>query len=32
MEKPNLMYINQLAREDKNIKAELIAVIKLEFP
>tara|TARA_R110000822_G_scaffold25117_3_gene76134 strand:+ start:207 stop:527 length:321 start_codon:yes stop_codon:yes gene_type:complete len=32
MEKPNISYINQLAREDKNIKAELIAVIKLEFP
>jgi HPt (histidine-containing phosphotransfer) domain-containing protein len=32
MEKPNLRYINQLAREDKDIKVELITVIKLEFP
>jgi hypothetical protein len=32
MEKPKLSYTNQLARGDKEIKAELIAVIKLEFP
>jgi len=32
MEKPNLEYINQLSRGDKSIKAELIEVIKIEFP
>jgi len=32
MEKPNLEYINQLARGNKNIEKELITVIKLEFP
>ncbi|MDX6746018.1 Hpt domain-containing protein [Polaribacter sp. PL03] len=32
MEKPNLEYINQLARGDDSIKNELIDVIKTEFP
>jgi HPt (histidine-containing phosphotransfer) domain-containing protein len=32
MEQPNLEYVNQLARGDKAIKAELIDVIKTEFP
>ncbi|MEO9570027.1 MAG: Hpt domain-containing protein [Polaribacter sp.] len=32
MEKPNLEYINQLARGDESIKNELIEVIKTEFP
>ena len=32
MEKPNLDYINQLARGDESIKNELIEVIKTEFP
>ncbi|GAB7256567.1 Hpt domain-containing protein [uncultured Polaribacter sp.] len=32
MEKPNLDYINQLARGDESIKKELIDVIKSEFP
>jgi HPt (histidine-containing phosphotransfer) domain-containing protein len=32
MEKPNLEYINRLSRGDKSIKAELIEVIKTEFP
>ena len=32
MEKPNLDYINQLARGDDSIKNELIEVIKAEFP
>ncbi|WP_298766407.1 Hpt domain-containing protein [uncultured Polaribacter sp.] len=32
MEKPNLTYINQLARGDKAIEKELISVIKTEFP
>ncbi|MCH3885217.1 Hpt domain-containing protein [Tenacibaculum aquimarinum] len=32
MEKPNLEYINQLARGDQSIKNELIDVIKTEFP
>lgn len=32
MEQPNLSYINQLARGDESIKAELIGVIKTEFP
>jgi HPt (histidine-containing phosphotransfer) domain-containing protein len=32
MEKPNLEYINQLARGDKSIKKELIDLIKTEFP
>ena len=32
MEKPNLEYINQLARGDESIKKELIDVIKSEFP
>ena len=32
MEQPNLEYIEQLARGDESIKAELLAVIKTEFP
>ena len=32
MEKPNLNYINSLAREDDSIKKILIDVIKTEFP
>ena len=32
MEKPNLKFINQLARGNENIKIELVSVIKLEFP
>jgi HPt (histidine-containing phosphotransfer) domain-containing protein len=32
MGKPNLEYINRLSRGDKSIKAELIEVIKTEFP
>jgi hypothetical protein len=32
MQKPNLEYINRLSRGDKSIKAELIEVIKVEFP
>jgi HPt (histidine-containing phosphotransfer) domain-containing protein len=32
MEKPNLEYINRLSRGDKSIKAELIELIKTEFP
>ncbi|PQJ81654.1 histidine kinase [Polaribacter glomeratus] len=32
MEKPNLLYIEQLARGDDSIKATLIDVIKNEFP
>ncbi|WP_397447013.1 Hpt domain-containing protein [Polaribacter sp. R77954] len=32
MEKPNLIYINQLARGDESIKQTLIDVIKAEFP
>ncbi|MCL7763583.1 Hpt domain-containing protein [Polaribacter sp. Z014] len=32
MEQPNLEYIEQLARGDDSIKAELIKVIKTEFP
>jgi hypothetical protein len=32
MQKPNLEYINRLSRGDKSIKAELIEVIKTEFP
>jgi HPt (histidine-containing phosphotransfer) domain-containing protein len=32
MEQPNLEYIEQLARGDESIKAELIEVIKSEFP
>ncbi|MGJ8744163.1 Hpt domain-containing protein [Polaribacter sp.] len=32
MEKPNLAYIEQLARGDESIKKELIDVIKTEFP
>jgi HPt (histidine-containing phosphotransfer) domain-containing protein len=32
MEKPNLEYINQLSRGDESIRAELIDVIKKEFP
>jgi len=32
MEKPNLEYVNQLARGDESIKNELIHVIKTEFP
>ncbi|AQS93228.1 histidine kinase [Polaribacter sp. BM10] len=32
MEKPNLDYINQLARGDESIKKELIDVVKTEFP
>ena len=32
MEKPNLIYINKLAREDVFIKNTLINVIKEEFP
>jgi len=32
MEKPNLIYINQLARGDNSIKNELINIIKTEFP
>ncbi|MFQ3181287.1 MAG: HPt (histidine-containing phosphotransfer) domain-containing protein [Polaribacter sp.] len=32
MEKPNLEYINRISRGDKSIKAELIEVIKTEFP
>jgi HPt (histidine-containing phosphotransfer) domain-containing protein len=32
MEKPNLEYIEQLARGDESIRNELIDVIKTEFP
>jgi hypothetical protein len=32
MEKPNLTYINKLAREDISVKNTLINVIKEEFP
>lgn len=32
MEKPNLTYIDQLAREDVSVKNTLIKVIKDEFP
>ncbi|WP_435415300.1 Hpt domain-containing protein [Polaribacter aestuariivivens] len=32
MEKPNLSYINDLARGDQSIKNTLIDVIKTEFP
>tara|TARA_R110001606_G_scaffold5149_2_gene24133 strand:+ start:103 stop:429 length:327 start_codon:yes stop_codon:yes gene_type:complete len=32
MEKPNLTYINKLAREDDSVKNTLINVIKDEFP
>ncbi|WP_439129906.1 Hpt domain-containing protein [Polaribacter sp.] len=32
MEKPNLEYINQLARGRESIKNELISVVKTEFP
>ena len=32
MEKPNLMYINQLAGEDETVKKRLIEIIKTEFP
>lgn len=32
MEKPNLTYINQLARGDDAIKQTLIDVVKTEFP
>jgi HPt (histidine-containing phosphotransfer) domain-containing protein len=32
MEKPNIEYINQLARKDESIKKELIDLIKTEFP
>ena len=32
MEKPNLIYINKLAREDVSVKNTLIKVIKDEFP
>ena len=32
MDQPNLEYIEQLARGDESIKAELIEVIKTEFP
>tara|TARA_B100000795_G_scaffold256468_1_gene228941 strand:- start:23 stop:343 length:321 start_codon:yes stop_codon:yes gene_type:complete len=32
MEKPNLIYIDSLARGDKSVKDELIDVIKNEFP
>ncbi|MGJ8761073.1 Hpt domain-containing protein [Polaribacter sp. HaHaR_3_91] len=32
MEQPNLIYIEQLARGDESIRAELIGVIKTEFP
>ncbi len=32
MEKPNLLYIDKLARGDKSIKETLINVIKTEFP
>jgi len=32
MEKPNLEYINRLSGGDKSIKAELIEIIKTEFP
>ncbi|WP_341220768.1 hypothetical protein [Polaribacter atrinae] len=32
MEKPNLEYIEQLARGDESIRNELIEVIKTEFP
>lgn len=32
MEKPNLNYINQLARDDESVKQTLIDVVKTEFP
>ena len=32
MKKPNLEYIDRLSGGDKSIKAELIEVIKIEFP
>lgn len=32
MEKPNLNYINQLARGDQSVKEDLLLVIKTEFP
>ena len=32
MEKPNLIYIEQLARGDKSIRKTLIDIIKNEFP
>ena len=32
MEKPNLSYINDIARGDENVKKVLINVIKNEFP
>ena len=32
MEKPNLQYIDQLARGDNEVKKTLINVIKTEFP
>jgi HPt (histidine-containing phosphotransfer) domain-containing protein len=32
LEKPNITYIEKLARGDESIKNELISVIKTEFP
>ena len=32
MEKPNLIYIEKLARGDESVKKTLISVIKTEFP
>lgn len=32
MEKPNLIYINQLARGDESVKNTLLDVVKSEFP
>jgi HPt (histidine-containing phosphotransfer) domain-containing protein len=32
MEKPNLLYIEQLARGDESVKNTLLEVIKSEFP
>ncbi len=32
MEKPNLNYINDIARGDEKVKKTLIDIIKLEFP
>lgn len=32
MEKPNLIYIDKLAREDESVKKRLVDIIKTEFP
>ena len=32
MEKPNLIYIDKLARADESVKKKLVEIIKTEFP